>query len=203
MNRDSKLPFDENAGLMRKASDDDIRAFKRLYQKYAPLLMKFLIVRGADRNSAEDLVQKIFTCLWERRESLRGASFEAYLFGIARHILSKEIRQSHKITEIISKKKPVSDEGTYKSLSQPEAELYFKELTKALEAAKAKLTDEQIQALEVALEPDIDLDKKLEELGWSKEAYKGHLKRARKSVREDLTPIFLEDLKHKKRRKRP
>jgi RNA polymerase sigma-70 factor (ECF subfamily) len=191
MNQDSKLPLDENAGLMRKAADGDIKAFKRLYQRYAPLLKQLFVIRGVDQNSADDFVQKIFTCLWQQRKSFRGeSSFETYLFSIAGHTLNKEIRQSHKRNEISSKKYQQSDGDTGKILSQPEAECYLHELTDAFEAAKTKLTDEQMQALEVALEPDIDLNKKLEELGYSKEAYKKRLKRARKRLRELLNPIF-------------
>jgi RNA polymerase sigma-70 factor (ECF subfamily) len=194
MNQDSKLPFDENDGLMRKAADGDIEVFDRLFQRLAPLLMHFFVIRGVDSNSAEDLVQKIFTCLWERRNRFHlESSFEAYLYSMARNTLYEEIRQSHKITKITSKKQPYSDKDTYKALSQPEVEFYIKELTDALEAAKAKLTDKQIQAMEFAQTPDRDLHKVLEELGWSKESYKSHLKRARRRMRELFYPFFLDE----------
>jgi RNA polymerase sigma-70 factor (ECF subfamily) len=201
MDRSSKKPFVENAGLMRKAADGDIEAFKRLYQRYAPLMNQFFIIRGAGLNSAEDFIQKIFVHLWRQRKNYRPeSSFETYLFSIARHILYKEIRQSRKINEIISKKQTASDEGKYNTLSQPEAECYLEELSEALEAAKTKLTDEQLYALEIAQEPDIDLQKALEELGWSKEAYKKRLKRTRDRIIEILNPI-LDDEKPRSNKK--
>ena len=199
MNQDSKLPLDENARLMRKAADGDIDAFKRLYQSFAPLLKQFFVIRGVDRNSAEDFVQKIFTCLWQQRKSFRGeSSFETYLSSIAIHTLNKEIRQSHKNAELSSKKHPESDEDTYNILSQPEAEFYFQELTDAIEAAKPKLTDEQFQALQAAQEPDIDFQKALEELACSKGAYKSRLNRARKRLRALLAPFFTDEERSKK-----
>jgi len=79
--------------------------------------------------------------------------------------------------------------------TKPEAQLYLKELIEALEAAKARLTDEQYKALQIAKNPDINLHRKLEQLGWSKEAYKSRLKRARKRIRKDLTPIFFRRFK--------
>lgn len=188
MDKSPKQPVDENARLMRKAADGDKEAFRILYQRYAPLMMYWFLRRGVDRNSADDLVQKIFTCLWQQRKNYRPeSSFETYLFSIARHILSKEIRQSHKNNRISLKKQPVSDEGKYNHLTQPEAEFYFKELTEALEAAKAKLTDKQFQALQAT---DVSLDKMLEELGCSQRAYKGLIKRGRKRLLEFLAPFF-------------
>ena len=191
MNQDSKKPLDENARLMLKAADGDIEAFKRLYQRYAPLLWQLFVIRGVNRNTADDLVQKIFTCLWQQRKSFRGeSSFETYLFDIAGHTLNKEIRQSQKRNEISSKKHQQSDGDTGKILSQPEAEFYFQELTDALEVAEAKLTAEQRKALQASQEPDIPSNKVLEELGCSKRAYKSRLKRARKRLRELLNPIL-------------
>ena len=191
MNQDSKKPLDENARLMLKAADGDIEAFKRLYQRYAPLLRQLFVIRGVNRNTADDFVQKIFASLWQQRKNYRPeSSFETYLFSIARNTLYSQIRQSHRITGISSKKQTDSHEDTYNALSQPEAEFYFQELTDALEVAEAKLTAEQRKALQASQEPDIPSNKVLEELGCSKRAYKSRLKRARKRLRELLNPIL-------------
>jgi RNA polymerase sigma-70 factor (ECF subfamily) len=199
MNQDSKLPLDENARLMRKAADGDIDAFKRLYRSFAPLLRLLFVRRSVDRCSADDFVQKIFTCLWEQRKSFRGEStFETYLSSIAMHTLNKEIRQSHNIAEISSKKHQQSDGDTCDILSQPESEFYFQELTDALETAKAKLTDEQLQALDASQVPDIAFHKALEELACSKGAYQSRLKRARKRLRVLLAPFFTDEKRRKK-----
>jgi RNA polymerase sigma-70 factor (ECF subfamily) len=199
MDRSSKVPLDENARLMLKVAEGDIESFDRLFQRLAPLLMHLFVRRGADLNSADDLAQKIFIHLWRQRKSFRGeSSFETYLFSIARHTLHKEIRQTRKIAKISSKKQKDFDENTYNTLSRPEAEFYLQELINALEAAKAKLTEKQFQALEAAQEPDIDLHKVLEELGCSKGVYKSRLKRARKRLRELLAPFFTGEGKRRK-----
>ena len=199
MNQDSKLPLDENARLMLKTADGDIDAFKRLYQRFAPLLIQFFIIRGVDSNSADDFVQKIFTCLWQQRKSFRAeSSFEAYLHSAARNTLYNEIRRSRRITELSSKKQPVCDGGMYKTLSQPEAEFHLQELTEALEAAKAELTLEQRQALDAFHAPDIASCKTSEGLTCSKEAYRKRLKRARNRLRELLAPFFPDEEKRKK-----
>jgi RNA polymerase sigma-70 factor (ECF subfamily) len=199
MDQSPEKSLDKNDRLMLNATKGDIEAFKRLYQRYAPLMKQFFIIRGVDRNSADDLVQKIFTCLWLQRKNYRPeSSFETYLFSIVRHVMNKEIRQSRKIAGISSKKQPDSNKGTYKTLSQPEAEFYLLELTEALEAAKAKLTDKQFQALQASQATDFPLDKILKEFGCSKGVYKNRLKSARKRLRELLAPFFTGEGKRRK-----
>lgn len=199
MDESSKKPLDENAGLMQKAADGDIDAFKRLYQRYAPLMKQFFVIRGVDSNLADDLVQKIFTSLWQQRKSYRvKSSFETYLYSMARNTLYNEIRQSNRITAKSLKKRPKFEADTHNILSQPESELYFQELTEALETAKAKLTDEQFQALQAFQTTDIDFQQVLKKLGCSEGVYKNRLKRARKQLRELLAP-FLPDKKKRKK----
>jgi RNA polymerase sigma-70 factor (ECF subfamily) len=176
---------------MRKAADDDIEAFKRFHKRYAQRLKQFFLKRGANRDLADDLVQKIFASLWQQRQNYPlDSSFEAYLYSIARNTLYSEIRRSRRMAGINSIKHHEFRADTHKMLSQPEAELYFQELTEALEAAKAELTDEQRQALEAFQCRDIALDKTSEQLGCSKEAYKKRLKRARKQIMKLLAQYF-------------
>ena len=111
---------------------------------------------------------------------------------MARNTLYQEIRQSHKKAGLSSKKRPESDGDTNNILSQPEAELYFQELTDAIETAKAKLTEKQLRALEASQIPEIDFDKISEELGCSKGTYKSRLERARKRIMELMAQYFID-----------
>jgi len=117
---------------------------------------------------------------------------------MARNTLYNEIRRSSRIDKISSKKHPGFEANTNNVLSQPEAEVYFQELTEALETAKAKLTDKQFQALQASHAPDIAFHKALEELGCSKEVYRKRLKRARKRLRVHLVPFLPDEERHKK-----
>ena len=147
-----------------------------------------------DCDLADDLVQKIFIRLWQQRKNYRlGSSFEAYLYSIARNTLYDEILRSHRINAKSLKKQLKFEADTHNILSQPEAELYFQELTEAFEAAKAKLTDQQYRTLEASQTRDVPLVKVLKELGCSKEAYKKRLKRARKQIKDDLKPFLTDE----------
>jgi DNA-directed RNA polymerase specialized sigma24 family protein len=199
MDQSSKKPLDENARLMRKAAEGDFEAFVCLFQRLCLLLMHLFVKWGVNPDSAEDLALKVLENLWKYRKSFHEeSSFKKYLLSIARNTLYKEMLKSHKIDGTGLKRRPVSDEGKYKGLSQPEAELSLKELTEAIEASEAQLTDEQLQALEISQDPGIDLHKALREHGWSIEAYKGLIKRSRKRIKKDLASFFKDNETPKK-----
>lgn len=191
--RNSKMPLNDNAKLMQEAADGDLEAFACLYDRFAPILMHLFVRRGADLTLAEDLTQQVFLCLWQHRKTFRAqSSFETYLLSIAKHKLTKELRESRRVAEIGLKGHPQLNGGSHSWLSEPETGFYLRELAAAVRRAKAKLTDEQRNALEAFQAVDTPLDKALEELGCSYGAFKKRLKRARKRMRGLLAP-FLND----------
>lgn len=191
MARNSKGLVDESTRLMQRVPAGDFEAFERLYTRFAPTLMHLFVRRGTDLTLAEDLTQKVFVCLWERRKNFRAeSSFEAYLFSIAKRTLSKEIRESRRVAEMGLKAHPELNEGSHSGLSDQELELYLRELAAAVRRAKAKLTSEQRQALAVSQSRRISFSTLAQKLGCSQEALKSHLKRARRRMRELLAPIL-------------
>jgi len=190
----SKGPEEENAELMRKVAEGDTEALVHLYLRFAPALMSFLAERGADQDLCDELVQKIFVDLWAKRADFRAqSSFETYLFGIAKHILQKEMRRSRQISEKSRKSHPGYVGNTHKALSQPEAELHSEELREAIKKALGKITKEQRQALEAVNTSDISFCWSSEKSKCSHEAHKGRLKRARKKLWRLLAPILRDD----------
>ena len=77
-------------------------------------------------------------------------------------------------------------------MSQPETELYIKELTTVLKEVRAKLTAKQQQALELSQAIDTSLHKTSQKLSCTPEALRCRLMRARKRSRE-LLMSFLEN----------
>jgi RNA polymerase sigma-70 factor (ECF subfamily) len=188
---------------MQKVADGDLHAFEHLYDRFAPILTHFFVRHGADLTLADDLTQKIFICLWQRRKGYRADSpFEAYLFSIAKHSLSKEIRESRRLGEAGLKWRTELIGDSHDELSEPELELYLKELAAAVERAKARLSIEERQALTLAQDGQIPLRFAAQKLACSQQALKSHLKRARKRMRELLAPILDDERGSTKRRPR-
>ena len=191
--RSAKVRVNERARLMQKVAAGDLGAFERLYRRFAPILMYFFVRRGADLALADDLTQKVFLCLWQRRKSFGAeSSFEAYLFSVAKHTQSKEIRESRRVAETGLREHPDLNKDSHSALSDPETELYLKELAAAVERAKARLSVQERQALAAAQAGHIPFSIAAQKLACSKEALKSRLKRARRRMRELLASI-LED----------
>ena len=64
----------EDTRLMIKASEGDKKAYDKLYRKYFPVVTSFITSLKGNFHSSEDLSQKIFTLIWEKRIKFRGDS---------------------------------------------------------------------------------------------------------------------------------
>lgn len=193
MNRCLEVGNDEDVRLMRKVANGDLEAFDCLYRKFCPIIGRLFASYDCHRVSLDDLIQEVFTRLWQQRRNYRGTScFLAYLLGIARHTLNEKIRQSYKMARMENLEELVSFTlDSHDALSQPEAELYIEELTAALKEAKAKLTAKQRQALELSQATETSLHKASQKLGCSPKALECCLRRARKQLQRQLAS-FLE-----------
>jgi RNA polymerase sigma-70 factor (ECF subfamily) len=79
--------------LIEKLLNGDLRSFDELYGKYAKKLYGFSIKYLKNESEAEELVQKVFVKVWEKRNTLkRDTSFKSYLFTIAYHDILKFFR---------------------------------------------------------------------------------------------------------------
>jgi RNA polymerase sigma factor (sigma-70 family) len=183
---------DKATRLMRKVANDDIDAFERLYNEFNPILRRLFANYNHHPILLDDLIQEIFTRLWEQRKNYRGTScFLTYLLGIARYTLKEKIIQSYKIARMGDLQELSSFTlGTYGDLSQPELQFYLKELADAVQKTKAKLTPKQQQALALSQSSETSFHKVSLKIGCSPNALRCRLKRARRRSRELLKPIL-------------
>ncbi len=70
--------------LAKRIAASDVKAFRTLYFRYYPSLYRFVLLRTHSPEVCEDMLQDVFTCLWETRKKLNPRrSIRAYLFRIA------------------------------------------------------------------------------------------------------------------------
>ena len=87
--------------LVRAIRQSDTSAFKSLYYRYYERLFRFLWRKTQDNDTAADLLQELFTRLWNNRETLtEDRIVKAYLYKIADnlaidHLRKKAVRQSY------------------------------------------------------------------------------------------------------------
>ena len=79
--------------MIRSLIKGNILAFNTLYKEYSPRLYAFAIGYLKSPDEAEELVQEVFTKIWERRGELKeGLSFKSFLFTIAANLIRKHFR---------------------------------------------------------------------------------------------------------------
>src|SRR5256885_9713379 len=71
----------------------DAQAFEALFRAYVEPLCSFAYSYVESESQAQEIVQDLFTRLWERRETLeRPRSVRAYLYGATRNRALNEVR---------------------------------------------------------------------------------------------------------------
>jgi RNA polymerase sigma-70 factor (family 1) len=73
-------------GLAARIRDGDVVAFTTIFNLYYAVLVRFVARYLGSRDAAEDVVQELFTRLWDSRATIDPArSLRAYLFTMARN----------------------------------------------------------------------------------------------------------------------
>lgn len=82
--------------LIKCLSKGDIHAFNTLFKAYSGRLYHFAKFYLKSNAESEELVQEVFTRVWEKRKGLKhDLSFKSYLFTIAFNIIRKHFRTRH------------------------------------------------------------------------------------------------------------
>ena len=122
---------DENeSSLVESLSKGNILAFNTLFKFYGSRLYRFAYGYLKSEAESEELVQEVFTRIWEKRSELRKElSFKSYLFTIAFNIIRKYFRTRKYISEYFNSRIfndfdiQTSQKITYNSLYQHLTEL--------------------------------------------------------------------------------
>lgn len=79
--------------LVRQLKFDDKNAFTEIYNRYWKLLFSTAQRITDNTDSAQDTVQNIFLCLWQRRHEVDITSLKAYLQQATRYAVLQAIRE--------------------------------------------------------------------------------------------------------------
>jgi RNA polymerase sigma-70 factor (family 1) len=97
-----QITIDESL-LVQSLAKGNLLAFNTLYKNYSRRLYRFAIGYLKSGDEAEELVQEVFTIVWEKRKDLKKElSFKSYLFTISFNIIRKHFRAKSYLSEYLS-----------------------------------------------------------------------------------------------------
>jgi len=122
--------IEDDVALVKSLSKGNVLAFNTLFKKYSNRLYHFAFGYLKSEVESEEIVQEVFTKIWEKRSELKKElSFKSYLFTIAFNIIRKHFRTKAYFSEYLKSgissdpDMQTSEKITYDSLHKYIAEL--------------------------------------------------------------------------------
>jgi RNA polymerase sigma-70 factor (ECF subfamily) len=133
--------------LRRIAERADPAAFRELYETYGPRVKAYMMRRGADSGTAEDLAQETLLMVWRKAALYAGdkGSMTTWVFAIARNLRIDRLRREMPWQEL--------PEGRLAEASGdplPDEAIAEKERQQRVQAALAGLPPEQKEVVALA-----------------------------------------------------
>jgi RNA polymerase sigma-70 factor (ECF subfamily) len=101
MMHDSAIMKNESA-LVKELTNGNLLAFNTLFREYSSRLYRFAFGYLKSKDEAEELVQEVFTVIWEKRRDLKEElSFRSYLFTISFNIIRKHFRTRAQLSKYL------------------------------------------------------------------------------------------------------
>ena len=101
----SSLTHHSEFQLVKSLKSGSVLAFNTLFHHYSNRLYQFSLKYLKSEEEAEELVQEVFTRIWEKRSDLKAElSFNSYLFTIAFNVIRKYFRRKIHLADYLNDK---------------------------------------------------------------------------------------------------
>ena len=180
--------FDTSDDFIINGRDITAEVFERVYRAcFRPL---FLYAYGyvMDEPEAENIVQSVFTTMWEMRRRLpERLRVKAYLYTSVKHACLRYFQRLHLLDEY---KKRQAEALVLSFAEEEDSGEEDEEVVRSVRAALAKLTDQQRKIVELHVQEGKKYNEIAEQLHLSENTVRTHLKRAYKILRDNLSCFF-------------
>ena len=165
-------PLHNERQLLRKISEGDDTAFKHLFEKYYGQVysasFRFLKVHEL----AEDLAQKSFLKIWEKRKHLSHVErFDDYLFAIAHNEMADHFRKHSRREKHIQRIRELFEEET----GSPEELLITKQKRALIADAISNLPPQQKRAYTLSRDEGLSYQEIADRMQLSVNTVKAHI----------------------------
>lgn len=137
-----KYPSIENeAQVVKSLSKGNLMAFNTLFSKYSSRLYRFAYGYLKSEAESEELVQEVFTKIWEKHAELKeDLSFKSFLFTISFNIIKKHFRtEAHRSEYFKTRIHEDIDLQTSQKITYNSLYLYVTELVNQLPEKRKKI----------------------------------------------------------------
>ena len=173
--------------LQRIAEREDVEAFRKLFQAYAPRVKAYMMRQGADANTAEELAQETLLTVWRKAALYSGekGSATTWIFTIARNLRIDRLRREMSWVELPDghNEEPSPD-------ALPDEILSEHERKGRVQRALASLPPDQYEVVALSYVEGLSHSEIAERLGLPLGTVKSRMRLAYGKVRE-----LVEDLK--------
>lgn len=152
-----------------------LKDFEHIYIRHWEKLYAFCFSMTHDEHIAQNLVQDIFTDLWERRKEVRIISIEHYLFRAAKNQVLKEYRRKKLNTTLI--------EDRFENYLIDNVEVLDAELIDKLYKLLENLPEKRKEILVMNKIKEMDIEEIATTLNLSKQTVKNQISSALKQLR--------------------
>lgn len=175
------------ADLLKRVADEaDEVAFRELYQAYGPRVKAYMMRRGADSATAEDLAQETLLTVWRRAAlySAEKGNVTTWIFTIARNLRIDRLRR-----EVVWQELPEELEQQASTEPGPEDAYAGRQLDTAVRGALDALPEDQRQVVVLAYIDGLSHSEIAARLGVPIGTVKSRMRIAYQKVRDALETL--------------
>lgn len=181
--------------IVQKIISGDESSFERVYRYFYPRLNYFAKQYLLDAEASKNIVQDVFTELWDKRMALhKDTNLNAWLFTVTKNKSLKAISQLKSRQSYDNYIKSRQLEINYKSLSDFDtSNLMFEELQTLIESALGKLSPSCRKIFEMSRFEEKKNREIAEKLNLSIKTVEAQITKALRSLKTDLKdflPLF-------------
>ena len=162
--------------------------FEQLFKEHFQHLCNFALQFVQDPDTAQDICQKVFISVWEKREEIDPEqSIKSYLFTSVRNRSLNYLRDQKKYRSQILD----IDCADFELVEEEEDQFALEELKEKIDAALSTLPEKCRLVFEMSRYQNMKYREIAEELGIAQKTVEAHMSKAMKSLREQLDDYLL------------
>lgn len=180
MNNSAIPPKANETDLIGKLREGSQEAFAELYHQYSPALYMNILKMVKDELVAEELIQELFTKIWQKRAELHIESdFLAYLYRVAQNLVRDFFRKLQRDKDMMAHFQQLAT-ANYSGIEEA---LFYKESEHLLKMALEQLPAQQRRVYQLCKIDGFTYKQAAEEMHISAHTIKEYLSKASYTVK--------------------